>query len=174
MTMTTATPGIIEVVDQGRTIRFTYEDMMRYHGPAFPGGVAHAFKVMERAFPMLDGSRPPERRGIAVHTAFTGPGARDAFELATHASTEGRYHVDPALERPERGRTLERYVFRVSHRGVTVVLRIREGFVADEFIELTRRADRSDADEHRLGVLRQEMADRLLAAPASDVYDADV
>lgn len=172
--MTKTRPATIEVVDQGRPISVTYEDMMRYHGPGFPGGVAHAFKVMERGFPLLADDMPPERREITVHTSFRGPGARDAFELATRAVTEGRYHVDPALERPERGRTLERYVFRLAHRGATVTLQIRKGFVTDEFIELARRADRSEADERHLGILKQEMADRLLAVPGSDVYDVDV
>lgn len=171
MTTSTANNGVIEVVDQGRALTFTYVDMMRYHGPGFPGGVAHAFKVMERAFPLLAGGTPPERRDLTVHTAFRGPGARDAFELATRADTEGRYHVDPTLERPERGPTLERYVFRIGYRGATAALQIREGFVVDEFIELSRRADRSDADERRLSVLKHEMAERLLAAPAAAVYD---
>ena len=173
MTTSRAHHGFIEVVDHGRAIAFTYADIMRYHGPGFPGGVAHAFKVMERALPLLAAGTPPERRDITVHTAFRGPGARDAFELATRAVTEGRYHVDPALERPERGPTLERYVFRIGYRGATAVLQIREGFVVDEFIELSRRADRSDADERRLTVLKQEMAERLLAAPAEAVYDVE-
>lgn len=39
-------------------------------------------------------------------------------------SFDGRYRVDKALARPERGRTLERFVFRLSYResGVTLVL----------------------------------------------------
>lgn len=39
--------GAIEVVDRGRIITFPFEDIMRYHGPGSPGGVAHAFKVLE-------------------------------------------------------------------------------------------------------------------------------
>ncbi len=39
----------IGVVDQGRDIRFSFEDMLKYHGPGSPGGVAHAFRVLERA-----------------------------------------------------------------------------------------------------------------------------
>lgn len=38
----------------GRILGFTYDDLMRYHGPGFPGGVAHAFKVLERGLPLLD------------------------------------------------------------------------------------------------------------------------
>ena len=78
----------IEVVDAGRTLSFSFEDMLRYHGGGSPGGVAHAYKVLERALPLLDPSAPCERREIVIETAFGGPGARDAFELVTRAVTE--------------------------------------------------------------------------------------
>jgi hypothetical protein len=53
-----------------------------------------------------------------------------------------------------------------------VTLAVREGFVTDEFIDLAR-AERRDADEERrLDALKREMAGRVLAHPASEVYDA--
>jgi hypothetical protein len=67
----------IEVADQGTALTYTFEDLMRYHGPGSPGGVAHALKVLERALPLLEPGGLPERREIEVETAFAGPGARD-------------------------------------------------------------------------------------------------
>jgi hypothetical protein len=133
--------------------------------------VAHAFKVMERAFPLLAPDGPPERREITLETAFAGPGARDAFELVTRAVTEGRFVLDRTLELPERGRALERFVFRLGYRGRMVTLIVREGFVTDEFIDLARREPRSDDEESRLDVLKGEMADRVMGSAAGDVYD---
>jgi hypothetical protein len=127
--------------------------------------------VLQRALPLLAPDGRPERREISVHTAFTGPGARDAFELVTRAVTEGRYTVDSALERSDRGRTLERYVFRLGYRDRTVTLLLREGLVREEFIDLSRKHDRTTEEDDRLTVLKQEMADRLLAVPGTDVYD---
>jgi hypothetical protein len=161
----------IAVLDAGQLLNCSYEDIMKYHGGGSPGGVAHAFKVMERAWPLLSpGPSPPERREIAVATAFGGPGARDAFEFVTRAVTGGRYVVDRALARPERGRTLERFVFRLGYRERTVTLLLCEGYVVEEFIELAREPRRSDEQERRLSVLKREMADRVMAAPAADVY----
>lgn len=165
------TGASVEVVDQGRNLRFGFDDLMRYHGPGFPGGVAHGFVVMQLALPLLDPDGPPERREIRLDTAFPGPGARDGIELVTRAVTEDRYVVDPALGRPDRGTTLERYVFRFSYRDRAVRLEIREGFVTDEFIALSRRPGRSAEEEAHLTVLKQEMADRLLGVPAEEVYD---
>ncbi len=162
----------IVVVDQGQPIGFSFDDMMRYHGPGSPGGVAHAFKVLERGLPLLEPDGAPERREITVETAFGGPGARDGFELVTRAVTEDRYVVDRRLERSERGRTLERFVFRLGYRDRVVTLLVREGYVTDEFIELARKERRTAEEDDRLAVLKTEMADRVMSTPATDVYDA--
>lgn len=166
-----STTADIEVAEAGTVLSFSFADLMRYHGPANPGGVAHAYKVLERALPLLSPVDPPERREVETRTAFAGPGARDAFELVTRAVTGDRYVVDSGLERPDRGRTLERYVFRLRYREIGVLLALRDGFVTDEFITLARQDGRSPAEELHLAVLKQEMADRLLAKQAIEVYD---
>jgi hypothetical protein len=163
----------IVVLERGRLLSCSFEEILKYHGFGSPGGVAHAFKVMERAWPELClGGAPPERREISVVTAFGGPGARDAFEFVTRAVTGERYVVDAALARPERGRTLERFVFRLAYRERTATLLLRDGYVTDEFIDLARTEDRSPEEETRLAVLKQEMADRVMAARPELVYDS--
>ena len=162
----------IVVLERGRPLRFSLEDLTKYHGFGSPGGVAHAVRVMERAWPLLDPGAPPERRELTIATAFGGPGARDAFELVTRAATEGRYIVDPALARPDLGPARERFVFRIGYRGRTVTLAVREGFVTEEFIDLARTDGRTQDEEARLDVLKREMAERVLGRPAQAVYDA--
>ena len=161
----------INVLEDGKPLSYTYADMMHFHGFGYPGGVAHAFKVMQRAMPLLSPDGPPERREIVIRTAFRGPGGRDAFEMVTRGLTEGRYTVDHGLEKPERGNILERYVFELSYRGKTVTLQLKEGHVREEFIIVSRKPGRTPAEEDRLVWLKQEMADRLLLAPAEAVYE---
>ncbi|HET9254404.1 MAG TPA: hypothetical protein VFO16_04270 [Pseudonocardiaceae bacterium] len=163
----------IEVADQGGTIAFTFDDLMRYHGPGSPAGVAHALKVLELSLPVLEPDGLAERRDIAVRTAFAGPGARDAFEMAIRAVTEGRYVVDDALARPELGRTRERFVFWLGYRGRGVTAVLRDGYVGEEFIELARMASRTESQENRLTTLKREMAGLLLTKPAAEVYDIE-
>ena len=128
---------------------------------------------MQRALPLLDPDGPVERRHITVHTGFRSPEGRDAFEMVTRAVTGDRYVVDPALERPQRGPTLERYVFRLSYRDQSVTVMIRDGYVDDEFIALSRQESRTPEEDDRLTLHKQEMTKRLLAHPAPDVYDAE-
>ncbi len=161
----------IDVLDRGQLHAFSFEDMLKYHGPGSPGGVAQAFKILERGLALLEVEGPCERREIAVRTAFGGPGARDAFELVTRAVTGDRYVVDQALARPERGRTMERFVFELSYRERTATLIVREGIVPDEFIELARKDGKTDDEKARLDQLKLEMVERVMGLPADEVYD---
>ena len=160
----------IAVLDGRQQIEFSFDDMMKYHGPGSPGGVAHAFKVMERAFALLDPDGPPQRREITLRTAFGGPGARDGFEVVTRAVTQDRFTVDPALARPELGRTRERFVFEVGYRDRSVTLVLEDGYVSEEFVDLARTEGRSDEQEARLDLLKAQMAERVMGSPAVDVY----
>ncbi|MGH3767599.1 MAG: hypothetical protein ACRDTX_21035 [Pseudonocardiaceae bacterium] len=163
----------IEVADHGSALTYTFEDLMRYHGPGSPGGVAHALKVLERVLPLLEPGGLVERHEIEVNTAFAGPGARDAFEMVTRAVTEGRYAVHDALARAELGQTRERFVFQLGYRGRSVTVLLRAGFVGEEFIALARLPQRSEYQEDRLTVLKREMAELLLATAAAEVYDVE-
>ena len=165
------TTGLLVLLDRGRPVEFTFADLMRYHGSESPGGVAHAFTVLERALPLLSGAGAPERREITIRTAFGGPGARDGFELVTRAVSEGRYLVEPSLARPERGIAMERFVFELAHRGERVAVAVREGFVTEEFIALARREPRTEAEERELDRLKLEMCRRVMGAPAEAVYE---
>lgn len=164
-------PESLQVEDGGRAITFTFDDMMAYHGPHSPAGVAMAFKVLQRVFDALSPAAPPPRRSVVVRTAFRGPGARDGFEAVTRAVTEGRYTVDRSLLRDDRGRLLEDFVFEVSMGDRTVTLLLRYGFVHDEFIDLARTDNRTVEQESRLDELKAELAQRVMAATAADVFD---
>jgi hypothetical protein len=161
----------IEVRELGQTISYSFDDMMRYHGPGSPGGVASAFKVLQRAIEVLSPDEAPQRRNIVVRTAFRGPGARDGFEAVTRAVTDGRYTVDRTLLRADRGRLLEDFVFEVGVGEDSVTLLLRDGFVTEEFVDLARTDDRTDAQERRLDELKTQLAQRVMAAPAADVYE---
>ena len=164
------TDDVLTVLEGGKPLTYRFSDLTLFHGFGFPGGVAHGFKVMQRAFPLLSPAAPPERHEIVVRTAFSGPGARDAFEMVTRSTSEGRYVVEGDLAQTDRGETQMRYVFVLAYRTSIVRLRIREGIVRDEFIQLGKKPDRTPAENDRLDWLKQDMAGRLLASPAEQVY----
>lgn len=161
----------ISVEELGCRLTFGFDDLMRYHGPGSPGGVAVAFKALQRAFAELSPGGPPPRRSIVVRTAFRGPGARDGFEMVTRAVSDGRFTVDRTLLRSDLGRLREDFVFEIGVGSAWVTLILRDGFVTAEFIDLARKPDRSDAEELRLAGLKAQVAERVLSADAADVYE---
>jgi hypothetical protein len=64
-------------------------------------------------------------------------------------------------------------VFRLTYRDRSVMLELRESFVTEEFIDLARTEDRNAEQERRLDTLKQEMAERVMARAADEVYAAD-
>lgn len=164
----------ITVFEAGRPVTFTFADIMRYHGPGFPGGVVHALKAMQACFPLLSDT-PPERREIHLLTAFSGPGGRDAVEMVTRAVTEGRMVVDRGLG----GKNVideppGPYLWRFTYRDRTVEAVINPGHVREEFVRLGATPDRTEEQEARLTALKTEMADRLLPLPGGTIYAARV
>ena len=163
------------VLDHGEPISISFDDLLKYHGRASIAGVAHAFKAMERAFPLLSPGQPPARYDITVQSAFPGGGARDAFEMVTRAVTGDRYEVAPELagtEVPEAPGG--RFFFRLSYRGTVVDLALRQGLVPEEFLQVACREAPTPAEADRAQELKEEMADRLLKLPPGEVYDAEV
>lgn len=163
---------MLTVLDGGRPFNFSFDEMLKYHGPVAPGGVAHAYKVMQRAFDHLCPNVPPTRQNIRFETSFGGPGARDAFEMVTRAVTSGRYDVDPKYGAAftDVGHR-NRYVFRVFHGADMVTLMLREGLVREEFLALGAKQGRSSDENIHLAWLKDEMTARLMGLHSSAVYD---
>jgi hypothetical protein len=159
------------VTDQGTQLCFVFVDLLRYAGPGSPASLAMAYQAMRLAFPLLDPRKPLLRREIGIETAYRGPGARDGFELVTRAVTEGRYLVTPDLERPERGVTVRKFVFRVAYHDEECTLMVRPGMVDDEFMAMARAGERSEEDERRFTEMKAEQMSRLLAAQPHEVFD---
>ncbi len=161
------------VLDQGESISISFDDLLKYHGRSSIAGVAHAFKAMERAFPLLSPDEPPERYDITVESGFPGGGARDAFEMVTRAITGDRYRLasePPGVEAPEAPGG--HFFFRLGYRGTVVELVARSYLIPEEFLELACKEAPTPAEAVRAKGLKEEMADRLLGLPAEEVYDA--
>ena len=165
--------AMLEVLDHGQPVSITFDDLLKYHGTSSIGGVAHGFKVLERALPVVGAGEPPERYEIQVETTFPGPGARDAFEMVTRAVSGGRYRVveDAGPDAPVAPQG--RYFFRIGYRGTAADLTLRDGFVSDEFIQLARRESHTPEEEERFTWFKHDMAARLMALRAEEVYDVE-
>ena len=163
----------LEILDQGSPISISFDDLLKYHGRSSIAGVAHAFKAMERAFPLLSPGQPPDRHQITVESGFGGDGAKDAFEMVTRAVTGDRFgltEVPAGVSAPEAPGG--HFFFRLGYRGTVVEVTLRDGYVPDDFLEVACKEAPTPADEERAKLLKEQMAERILGLPAEDVYDA--
>lgn len=165
----------LEVADHDDLVAITFEDLLKYHGRSSIAGLAHGFKALERALPLLAGGAPPDRYDIRIESAFPGDGARDAFEMVTRAVTDGRYLVEPEIAPSHAPRGPSgRFFFRFHYGATTVALTLRSGFMSDEFIDVVCQGADTPEEVEVAARMKQEMADRLQGLPAAEVYDADV
>lgn len=81
--------AVLSIKDGNDLLSITYEDMVKYHGRQFIGGVALAYKLLELTFQVLTPEKPPVRDRISVILAVYGPGIIDGIEMATRALTRG-------------------------------------------------------------------------------------
>ena len=167
--------SVLVIRDHDQAMSFSFDDIVKYHGRGSIAGAAHAFKAMERAFPLLSPDQPPDRYLIVVASGFPGDGARDAFEMVTRAATGDRYCVAPELadahvpEAPG-----GHFFFRLHYETTVVDLALRAGLVPERFLELACRAAPSTTDAEHAQRLKEEMAARLLSLSPEEVYDAEV
>jgi hypothetical protein len=161
----------ILVEERGQLLEFSYTDMLCYAGPSSPAGVAIALKVMQRAFAALSPNHPPQRRSVVIRTPLVELGVRDGFEAVTRAVTDGRYTVDAALMRPDRGKFLQSFVFQVLLAGRAATLLLRPGLITAEFMDLESKLERTQAEEADFDHMKAQLAQRALEIPAEDVCE---
>ncbi len=65
---------------------------------------------------------------------------------------------------------MQDFVFQVVIAGRAVTLLLRKGFITDEFFDLAGKLERDQAEEAHLDRLKTQLAQRMLATSAEDVY----
>jgi len=119
-------------------ITITYEEMCKYHGKDFLGGVALAFKVLELAFRKLMDGEFPERSKIRLVLGFSPPGVMDGIEYATRALSQHRIIIDPQVGIGPKS-VSGSYYFEVHYGKKKIVMWLKEGLLPGDFFDLARK-----------------------------------
>jgi len=138
----------LTVRDSVGEITITYEEICKYHGKDFLGGVALAFKVLELAFRMLMDGQVPERSRLRLVLGFSPPGVVDGLEYATRAFSQHRVIIDPHIGIGPKSVT-GTYYFEVHHGSKRIAMWLKEGLLPEDFFDLARKglAGIATADE---------------------------
>lgn len=167
------------VSDRNDILEISYEDMIKYHGRHYIGGVAIAYKVLELAFDRLLGGQIPAREKIRFASAMglSGMGLLDGVEMVTRAWTRGRFTADhdlpcriPAPSLPRTGK----YYYELSYEGQTIAMALKEGLIPEEFMVLSRKAGEQTINESeavRLQKVKEELAAALMGSEAASLFN---
>lgn len=168
------------IKDRNDILQIGYEDLVKYHGRLFIGGVAMAFKAMQLASRLLS-SRDSiwSREKISFKSAM-GPEARgviDAVEMATRALTRGELIADTTVsariaapDSPNGGK----YYFEFHYDGIVLAIAVKEGVIANDFIDYARKELTGSikcSDEARLQEVKEELAAALMAGEPESFFN---
>ena len=129
---------VLRIKDRGTILEIGFEDLLKYHGRFYIGGVALAFKLLELAFRELTPNAIPDRErigftsGLGVH----GPGVIDAVEMVTRAKTRGQLISDtdavqekPGIVAPE---GTGKYYFEIRYGDQNIGLAVKPGIIPED------------------------------------------
>ena len=168
----------LKVKDRDTVLDIFYEDMIKYHGRFFIGGVAMAFKALEMAFDTLAPGEIPEREQISFLTGLglAGMGVIDGVEMVTRARSRDKINTDirlvkgrPAPDAPNGGK----YYFEVEYGSRAIGFAIKDGLIPEKFISLSRKAfvgPLSEDEATELQQLKEELAAILMSKETKDLF----
>ena len=129
----------LKVRDSIGEITVTFEEMRKYHGKDFLGGVALAFKVLELAFRELLEDKVPQRGKIRLVLGFNPPGVIDGFEYVTRAISQHRTIIDPNIGKGPVS-VFGNYYFEVHYDNNKITMWLKDGLLPDNFLELAGKS----------------------------------
>lgn len=171
--------NIIVIKDQDTVLHISYEDLIKYHGRHFIGGVAMAFKVMELAFSKLAPGEIPSREKIHVVVGVEGPGIHDGIEMVTRAKSRNALLVSQEVAKDKDAPDAAdgkggKYYFEFVYGSKKLVLSLKPGLLPREFIELSYKTHEGTIKEQekvRLKNLKESIAAFIMDSEVESLFD---
>lgn len=171
--------NILVIKDQDTVLHISYEDLIKYHGRHFIGGVAMAFKVMELAFLKLSYGEIPSREKIHIVVGVEGPGILDAFEMVTRARSRKALVVSQQVAYDKTAPDAAdgkggKYYFEFVYENRKLVLSLKADLIPKEFIKLsykTHDGTLTEQEKVRLKNLKESIATFIMASEVESLFD---
>ncbi len=144
----------LEIADGDRVMRYDYRHALAFHQGNSYWGVALAFRLLQRAAPLLSGDGLWDRNRLQVVSGHPGPGVRDTLELITGCVSGGRFQLEGG---PREARCVGdmHYRWRLGDGATELGLQLAEGIVPPGFLQRLDRIDRAPASEEDKAALER-------------------
>lgn len=165
--------SVLKIRDALGELTLTYEEMCKYHGKDFLGGVALAFKVLELAFNMvLQPGQVPERAKIRLVLGLNPPGILDGFEYLTRAVTQQRIVINKNIEKGVKS-NFGHYYFEVHYEDIMISMWLKENLLPEGFTDLAAKCLGGKADEEDMQRWKKhklELGESIMTSSPSDLF----
>jgi hypothetical protein len=161
--VSTDQPTTLKIADGDQVLTFDYKQALDFHRGNSYWGCALAFRLLQRAAPLLSGKRLWDRRRLQVLSGHPGPGVRDTLELVTGCVSGGRLRLEGG---PREARCVGdmAYRWRLNDGTHEVALQLADGIVPPEFLQLLDKIDKqpaTDADKAELEAYKRSMTESI-------------
>ncbi len=165
-------PTELEIADGERIRRISYAQALDFHRGNSYWGCALAFRMLQRAAPLLSRQRLWDRNRLQVVSGHPGPGVRDTLELVTGCVSGGRFSLEGG---PREARCVGdmQYRWRLSDGTGEISLQLADGIVAPEFLQLLDKIDKAPAgeeDKAALEAYKQAMTRAIWSMPLEAAF----
>lgn len=154
--------------------KLTYEEMCKYHGNDFLGGVALAFKVLELAFiKLLKTDEVAERSSIFLVIGTDPPGIIDGFEYVTRALSQRRIIIHKKIEIGEKS-VFGHYYFEVHYLGNKISIWLKGDILPEGFTSLAKKCISGLANDDELNRWKStklELGDKIISSNPMDLFE---
>ncbi|MEJ2455711.1 MAG: hypothetical protein P8103_16360 [Candidatus Thiodiazotropha sp.] len=165
-------PTRLEIADGGRILCFSYAQALDFHRGNSYWGCALAFRMLQRAAPLLSRQRLWDRNRLQVVSGHPGPGVRDTLELVTGCVSDGRFSLEGG---PREARCVGDMAYRwhLSDDTTELSLQLADGIVPPQFLQLLDKIDKTpatEADKAQLEAYKQSMTRTLWGMPLEAAF----
>lgn len=172
----------ISIRENGKTITFSYGELLRHHGGEMPGGVALAFRMLQWIF--YDVLKTlPERGRCTFYSGLgkNGRGIMDTVKMVLDVKENSTLMLDTEYSVDKTGPVAPgggRYYFEFDCPEGKVQLSVKEGAIPEEFFRCSTEIHRkrlageeiSEEEISHLQKLREELSDAILKTASKDLF----
>jgi hypothetical protein len=153
----------IHINENGRCLTRNFEDALKFHQGNAYWGCALAFRMLQYAEKLLSREKIWEQQNLSIKSGHPGPGVRDTIEYVTGCVSAGRFILTCNNTEARCVSDMD-YSWQISDGKQCLKLKLAEGIVSSEFLELLDTINRNEADKQqyeRLESLKQVMMEKI-------------
>ncbi|MEW8507941.1 MAG: hypothetical protein AB2598_14675 [Candidatus Thiodiazotropha sp.] len=162
----------IHINDHGTSLTLNYRDALQFHQGNAYWGCALAFRMLQYAAGLLSREKRWERQDLIIESGHPGPGVRDTIEYVTGCVSAGRFVLTCAATDARCVSDMD-YSWQVSDGTRRLQLRLAQGIVSPEFLQLLDRINSNEAGQQqleRLESLKQGMTREIWSLDLEEAF----